>query len=162
MTHPRLPDRRRDSERTANPVPYRLDELAALAAELGLLAERVGPDRVDVVLFDGCRLAFCNLSEDADTLVGFDGTPWHSHGVVSFLAGSPNYVECDELELLIGLGVGELVVVSLYVGGMLKDRWIEHKNEPLELRYIEPSEELRVFRLPVQGAPISRSTHVAG
>jgi hypothetical protein len=126
---------------------YRLDSLARLASESGLVSERLGVDRLDVILFDECRLAFCNLVAEEDTLVGFDGTPWHSHGVVSFLAGSPHYVECDELDILIGLCSGELVVVSQFVDGVLRDRWIEHKKEPLDLKYLRSGEELRVFRL---------------
>jgi hypothetical protein len=101
-----------------------------------------------VIIRDAYRLAFCNLPAEDDTLVGFDGTPWHSHGIVSFLAGSPEYVECDELDILIGLGSGDLLVVSQFLDGNLKDRWIEHKNEPLDIKYLQPNEELCVFRLP--------------
>jgi hypothetical protein len=133
------------------PIVYRLDELARLASESGLVSERVSAGRLDVILFDGCRLAFCNLVAEGDTLVGFDGTPWHSHGVVPFSAGSPHYVECDELDILIGLCSGELVVVSEYVEGVLRDRWIEHKKEPLDLKYMRAGEELRVLRLPDVG-----------
>lgn len=129
---------------------YRLDALAKLARELGLASERVNADRLDVIIHDGCRLAFCNLPGEGDTLVGFDGTPWHSHGIVSFLAGSPQYVECDELDILIGLGSGDLLVVSQFIDGDLKDRWIEHRAEPFDLKYVQPNEELRVFRLPVR------------
>ena len=133
------------------PMVYRLDELARVASESGLVSDRVSADRLDVILFDGCRLAFCNLAAEDDTLVGFDGTPWHSHGVVVFMAGSPHYVECDELDILIGLSSGELVVVSEFVDGVLRDRCIEHKQEPLALKYFCPGEELRVLRLPDAG-----------
>src|SRR5262245_40470051 len=130
---------------------YRLDELATLASELGLISDRVNTDRLDVILFEGCRLAFCNLPEAPHTLVGFDGTPWHAHGVVSFMTGSPYYVDCDELDILIGLGSGDLVVVSQFIDGKLRDRWIEHKKEPFDLKHLEPNEELRVYRLPDSG-----------
>jgi hypothetical protein len=132
-------------------MAYRLDELVTLAAELGLTSDRVDTDRLDVILFEGCRLAFCNLPEAPHTLVGFDGTPWHSHGIVQFLTGSPKYVDCDEIDILIGLGSGDLVVVSQFVDGKLRDRWIEHKKQPLDLRHLEPNEEFRVFRLPDRG-----------
>src|SRR5262245_1837699 len=99
------------------------------------------------MLEDGCVLAFCNLPGENDSLVGFDGTPWHSHGIVQFLTGDTTYVECDELAILIGLGSGELVVVSQTIDGQLHDRWIAHKDEKLDLRYIQPGEALRVFRL---------------
>jgi hypothetical protein len=79
-----------DREKTpTEPTAYRLDELAMLAGELGLTSDRVHTDRLDVILFEGCRLASCNLPDAPHTLVGFDGTPWHSHGIVSFMAGSP-------------------------------------------------------------------------
>ena len=125
---------------------YRLDELTALAAELGFDAKRVDRDRLDVMI-DDVVLAFCNLSEDADSLVGFDGTPWHSHDLVQFMTGENSWIECDELEILIGLRSGELVVVSQFVDGVLRDRWLAHRDEPLDLRYIEPGEELRVGRM---------------
>src|SRR5687768_11069710 len=103
-------------------MPYRLDELAKLSAELGLFSRRVDVNRLDVVVDDGCILAFCNLQDEAETLVGFDGTPWHSHGLVQFGTGEATYVEYDELEILIALGTGDLVIVSEYSGGKLRDR----------------------------------------
>jgi hypothetical protein len=130
---------------------YRLDELALLATESGLVSERISRDRLDVILFEECRLSFCNLTAEDDTLVGFDGTPWHSHGGVSFLAGSLHYVECDELDILIGLCAGELVVVSQFVDGVIRDRWIGHKKEPLDLEHLRTGEELRARRLPSAG-----------
>jgi hypothetical protein len=129
------------------PTVYRLDELARLASEYGLISERVSADRLDVVLFEDCRLAFCNLVAEGDTLIGFDGTPWHSHGVVLFSVGSPHHIECDELEILIGLCAGELVVVSQFVDGALRDRWVGHKKQPLDVKHILSGEELRVFCL---------------
>lgn len=125
---------------------YRLDELAGLAAELGFEARRVDINRLDIVVNDAV-LAFCNLIKDADSLVGFDGTPWHSHDLVQFMTGKNSWIECDELEILIGLRSGELVVVTQFVDGVLRDRWLAHRDEPLDLRYIEPGEELRARRL---------------
>jgi hypothetical protein len=127
---------------------YRLDELASLAADVGLSTERIDDNRLDVLIHDGCRLAFCNLPAEDDTLVGFDGTPWHSHGIVQFLTGDSTYIECDELQILVGLDTGELVIVTEYIAGRVSNRWIAHVNEPLALRDINPGEELRVFRLP--------------
>jgi hypothetical protein len=126
---------------------YRLDELAELAAELGLETDRLDEHRLDVRLARDSVLAFCNLEEECDTLVGFDGTPWHSHGVVQFMTGASTYVECDGIDILVGLGSGELVIVSRYLLGALKDRWLAHKDEPLDFRYIEAGEELRILRL---------------
>ena len=129
-------------------MQYRLQELAALASEMGLNTIEVDETRLDIVLWDTCRLAFCNLEAEQDTLVGFDGTPWHAHGTVQFLTGERTHMEVDELELLIGIGTGELVVVSSYAGDVLKDRWLAHKNEPFDdVKWMKPGEELRVRSL---------------
>ncbi len=133
--------------------PYRLDELAKLASEQGLEWRRVDDNRLDVTVATDVVLAFCNLVDENDTLVGFDGTPWHSHGVVQFMTGASTYIECDELDILIGLASGDLVVVTQYLHGELKDRWIAHKDEPLDLQYIEAGEELRVVRLSAHEVP---------
>lgn len=130
-------------------MTYRLEELAKLAAELGLDTNRVDEHRLDVRLAPDAVLTFCNLVEENDTLVGFDGTPWHSHGVVQFMTRANTYVECDELDILVGLGRGDLVVVSQYLQAELKDRWLAHKDDPLDLRYIEAGEELRVVRMSI-------------
>ncbi len=127
-------------------MTYRLQELAKLAQELGFDAQRVDEDRVDVSV--DAVLVFCNLDED-DSLVGFEGTPWHAHGAVQFMTGENGHAECDELDILVGLGSGELVVVSQYLRGVLADRWLAHKDEPLSLRYIQAGEELRVYRADV-------------
>jgi len=129
-------------------VRYRLDELVKLSAELGLVSRRVDADRLDVVIDDGCVLAFCNLQDEADTLVGFDGTPWHSHGLVQFMTGETTYVEYDEIEILIALGTGDLVIISEYSDGRLHDRSLAHRHEALDLRYMQPGDEIRVLRLP--------------
>jgi hypothetical protein len=126
---------------------YRLDELAKLAAELGLDVQRVDAASLDVHLRSDIVLIFWNLLDENDTLVGFEGTPWHSHGTVQFCTGANRYIECDELEILVGLGSGELLVVSQYRNAELVDRWIVHKNEPLDVASIEAGEELRVYRL---------------
>jgi len=132
---------------------YRLDELAKLASEQGLEWRRVDDNRLDVTMATDAVRAFCYLVDENDTLVGFDGTPWHSHGVVQFMTGASSYIECDELDILIGLASGNLVIVTQYLHGELKDRWIAHKDEPFDLQYIEAGEELRVARLSAREVP---------
>ncbi len=73
---------------------YRLDEILDACREFGVTSERIDKDRVDVVLEPGCTLSFLNL-DGVDSLVGFDGTPWHSHDLVPFTTIPPEYIECD-------------------------------------------------------------------
>jgi hypothetical protein len=134
-------------------TPYRLDELERLCAELGLACRRIDAARLDVIVHTDCHLAFCNLP-DGDTLVGFEGTPWHAHGSMHFGTGDANFVVCDELEILVGLSVGDLIVVSQYVSGALRDRWITHKLDEVDFKYIRPGEELRFYRLAPAAGPV--------
>jgi hypothetical protein len=150
-------------------MTYRLDELAKLASELGLEWQRLDDNRLDVTVAPGAVLTFCNLVvendrvvDDNDTLVGFDGTRWHAHGVVPFMTGRSTYTDCDELDILVGLGSGELVVVSQYLRGELNDRWLAHKDEPLDLQYIEAGEELRIHRLHIGGGDATEPGAVIG
>jgi hypothetical protein len=128
-------------------MEYRLNEIAQLCSEHGLDAHQPSKNRVDIRIRDDCILSFINLVDEEDTFIGFYGTPWHSHGLVHFMAGSNTYIKCDELDIIIGLVSGELLVVSRYIKSILTDRWIIHKNEPLDLKYIEQDEELNIYRL---------------
>jgi hypothetical protein len=47
-----------------------------------------------------------------------------------------------------------LVVISQIIEGELRDRWIAHKSDRLDLRFIQPGEALRVFRLPSAGTAL--------
>jgi hypothetical protein len=128
-------------------MEYRLNKIAELCSENSLKTHIPGKNRIDVFIREDCVLSFLNLVDENDTLVGFDGTPWHSHGNVQFMTGSNTYIECDELEIIIGLVSGELLIVSRYLKSSLTDRWIMHKDEPLDLKYIEAGEELKICRL---------------
>ena len=55
--------------------------------------------QVNVQLRLGLTLCFLNL-EGVDSVVGFEGTPWHAHGLVPFTTVPPEFIECDELDLL--------------------------------------------------------------
>jgi hypothetical protein len=114
------------------------------------VSRRADAGRLDVVIDEGCVLTFCHLLEEADTLLRFDGTPWHAHGVVQCGTGNATYVEYDELEILTALGAGDLVIVREYADGPLRDRSLAHRLEPLPDRYMEPGDEIRVRRLPVR------------
>ena len=128
-------------------MEYRLNKIAELCSEIGLKTDMPDKNRIDVSIREDCVLSFLNLVDENDTLVGFDGTPWHSHDKIYFMTGSNAYIECDELDIIIGLVSGELLIVSRYLESTLADRWIMHKNEPLDLKYFDAGEELRICRL---------------
>jgi hypothetical protein len=126
---------------------YRLDDLEALSSELGFRARRVDADQLDVVIEGGYVLTFANMRGEEDSYVGFDGTPWHSHGSVEFMTSKSTSVTYDELELLIAIGSGDLVIVTEYAGDAIRDRQLAHKDEPLDISYMHAGDELRVVRV---------------
>lgn len=120
-----------------------------LASEWGIPARRSEPARLEVTLFPGAVLVFWNMPEGG-TLIGFEGTPWHDHGEVLFDTKPGHYTRLDELDVLIGLASGDLVVVTRLSGSGVLDRWLQHKDAPLALEYMDPGEELRILRLPAR------------
>lgn len=128
-------------------MEYRLSNIVELCSENGLSVNQPDENRVDIDIHDDCVLSFINLVDEQDTLVGFDGTPWHAHDIVQFMTGPDTYIECDEFDIIIGLVSGELLIASRFMKSKLVDRWIIHKNERLSLKYIEPGEELNVYRM---------------
>ena len=123
---------------------YRLDEMADLCSDFGLRCRRPDPDTLEIELFEDAVLTFANMPGEGDTIAGFRGTPSHFHGPLHFMTGAGTYVEYDELESLLQISAGEIVVVSSYVAGALVDRWLSHRREPLDLNYLAADEELRV------------------
>jgi hypothetical protein len=121
--------------------------LALLAAEIGVEARRVDLNGLHVQVDAQCVLVFRNYPEDDDTLVGFEGSAWHAHEALQLVTDSGDYVSFDELDILIALESGDLVIESLYVEGELRDRWLSHKDQAPDLRNMIPGEELRISRV---------------
>lgn len=128
---------------------YDLDILEEYAESLGFAVQRTSADCLAVRLAADVVLEFHNLRDKEDILVGFQGTSWHSHEkTMMLMTDEATYVECDELDVLNGIKSGEILIVEQRVNGRLNDRWIAHRKERLDVRYMEPGEELRVYRLP--------------
>jgi hypothetical protein len=136
--------------------PRRLDVIEALASELGFEARRVDSDRLDVLLDTGVILVFCNLEDEGDPLVGFEGTQWHAHGVVCLEVGEGEYVEIADVDILRALALGELVVVSQYVHDGLSDRWLAHVDGPLDAGNLGAGEVIRVTSVRRQAGDAAR------
>jgi hypothetical protein len=133
--------------RRAKSLAYDLDNLHHHSIELGFEAARSSADRLAVTLLPGVVLEFANLVDESDTLIGFHGTPWHTHDSLMLMVGRDSYIKLSEFELLSALRTGDAVVVEQYFEAELSDRWIAHKLEPFDIKYIEPGEEIRIHRL---------------
>ena len=139
-------------------MKYRLDELDHMALQAGLSSRRPTPSRLEIPIAPEVVLVFANLEDEGESLVAFDGTPWHSHGLVQFLTGPDTFLEYDELGVLSGLLAGELLVVSEYRFGQLSDRWIAHRLDGSDLQHLEAGDQLCFLRLSRRaGAPATSS-----
>ncbi len=58
-----------------------------------------------------------------------------------------HYIELYELEILGGIKSGDIVINERYLESKLNDRWLSHKNEKIDVQYIQPDEEMRIRRL---------------
>lgn len=126
---------------------YALGNLEKLAIELGFNAVRVNKDRFDVYLAEGITLYFENRVEEANTMAGFDDVRWHFHGALVVELADRYTKDYDELDLLIALGNGELVVVSEHRSGELFERSIVHRSkvlDPIDISYLAKGDEFRI------------------
>ena len=125
---------------------YDLDFLQAFCLEIGLAAQRPGGDVLDVDLGGGAILTFLNAECDADCLMGFSGTPWHTHGGMMFHDPRGNYIEVDVLGLLCGLKDGQVLICERAMNGRLVDRELIHGKFNVELSDMLAGEQLAIRR----------------
>ena len=91
-------------------------------------------------------LCFQNAEKDEDCLIGFKGTPWHTHDNLMLADAHGNYVELNYLDLVTGLKEGRVLVSEREVDGRLVDRWLIHSEFNDEFRYLEEGERIVVRR----------------
>jgi exosome complex RNA-binding protein Rrp42 (RNase PH superfamily) len=92
---------------------YDLDRVRQLCKEVGLCIGTSSPDELAIELAESVRMTFRNAVQDENCLVGFNGTPWHTHGDFIFVDGHGNYVETDYLDVIAGLADGRILVCEL-------------------------------------------------
>jgi len=126
---------------------YDLDNLEELSHDLGFASDRVSTDNLEIILLDDIVLVYRNLRDEEDTVSGIKGTPLHTHGKLTLMTGDSTYIELDELDVLQGIKNGDILINERYIDKELSDRWLSHKEEKMDLKYIQPGEELRVKRL---------------
>ena len=127
-------------------IASRLHPMAEAATSLEFRVEVVAPDQLLIELSDGISLQILAPPDD-EIIVGFLALPWHFHGTLCLEINEDEYLYVTVDDLLLLLRTGEALIVEQLVESQLEDRWIVHKNRPLELKYIEPEEVLLVRRL---------------
>lgn len=132
-------------------MSYDIEAIETECTAQKLACVRVSEHEVEVTLERNCVLYFANLVEEKDTMIGFKDTPWHSHDDLTIMTSVDTSAELCPVEVVKLLSSGVLLVVSQWIDGKLHDRWLTHRDDRLDLKYLEPNEELRVKQIAYQG-----------
>ena len=125
---------------------YDLERAHRLCGQIGLRSGMSSADELTIELAEGVKLIFRNDERDDDCLVGFSGTPSHTHGDFTFVDGRGNYLEMGYLDVIAGLADGRILVCERSTSGALADRWLIHRDCNDEFKHMEPGEQLSVWR----------------
>ena len=117
-----------------------------LCQEIGLRSDLSISNTLAIELAEGVRLLFQNAEHADDCLVGFDGTPSHTHGDFTFVDGRGHYVEMDYLDVIAGLADGRILVCERSKLGAIVDRWLIHRDYNNEFRHLAFGEQIRAWR----------------
>ncbi|PYS99349.1 MAG: hypothetical protein DMF63_12080 [Acidobacteria bacterium] len=132
---------------SASGEQYDLETIETTCLELGLPCKRTSDCEIEVAIAPGSVLVIANTDTGTDTYLGFRDVPAHSHGPLILMIGEATYVEYDPSEVLRGLVSGHVVILTQYMRGQLTDRWLAHRDEKIDIRYIEADEEIRIYRV---------------
>jgi hypothetical protein len=111
---------------------------------------------VEIDLGPAGSLCFQNAENDEDCLIGFRGTPWHTHDDLTF-DGHGHYIELSYLDMLSGLKDGRVLVCERLIEDRLVDRWLIHRDYNDELKDMDAGEQIIVRRVTTR-APAGSQT----
>jgi hypothetical protein len=131
-------------------MAYDFDLVRTLSGGFEAKLATNGADTLEIDFGQDVVLCFVNASDDQDSLVGFKGTPWHSHGSIGFSDPNGNWIELDYGEVLIGLTDGSILVCERWTDGHIHDRWLIHSKYFDELNHMRAGDEIRVKRIAVR------------
>ncbi len=136
-------------------MSYDLDSIEKTCQRVGLRCRRSEPGELHAEIMPDAWLVFANTEDGTDTYLGFEGCPWHSHDELMLMNGPSSCIEYAPEEVVEAIATGEILVVSQYCQGELRDRWLVHREEAFDVRYIESGEEIRIWRflLPSRSSP---------
>lgn len=129
-------------------MSYDLESIENTCSIFKLSHSRISEYELHVDIAPDSVLIFANAEEGDDTYLGFLGTPAHGHDSIILTTGDATYKEYEPSELLVDLLSGKVLIATTYVKGEKTDKWLVHQDEKLDVRYFQPEEELRIYRLP--------------
>ena len=116
--------------------------------DLGFKILNRASERLEIEIAEGMFFIFENIEEDDDNAFGFKDTPWHSHDKLILTTKDNAYVELNDMDIFASIKDGDILICEQYVKGILTDRWLKHKNEKDDNRFIEAGEEIIIRRFP--------------
>jgi hypothetical protein len=125
---------------------YDLKLTHELCQELGLRSHFRQDDLLAIELGEDCVLVFQNAEREEDCLVGFDGTPWHTHDVFMFADCRGHYTEMNYLDVVSGLKNGVILICEHWLDERLLDRCLIHGAFNDAFTNMNAGEEIRVRR----------------
>jgi hypothetical protein len=136
-------------------MQYDIALIEQLCREIGLPTRIQTDTSIEIDLGEGAALFFENSPNEEDSAIGFSDTPWHTHGeTLMFVAAHGHYIECDYLDLVVGLQEGRILVGERIVNGQILDRWLVHHVYNDELKYLDPGEKIIVRRVIASGREV--------
>ena len=125
---------------------YDIRRIYQACLDLGLAAQSVSDQSIEINLGHGAVLLFQNDDQDEDCLMGFQDTPWHTHDDLMFADARGNYVELNYLDLLRALREGLVLICELRTDGILVDRSLIHSEYNDEFRFLRQGDQVSVRR----------------
>jgi hypothetical protein len=129
-------------------MQYELNLIHDLCRAIGFAGYYQTPEIFAIPLAEGIVLVFQNSESEKDCLVAFEGTPWHCHGDFQFSDRHGYFLELSYLDVIKGLGAGSILLCEQWNSGVLRDRWLVHRDYIDEFRYMVEGEDIRIRRLP--------------
>ena len=123
---------------------YDLKLIADFGIENDFQVVQRGPESVGLDLGGGAVLEFCNSEKEENSLIGFAGTTWHTHGKFMFAGQRGYFIEMDYLDVLVGLSEGTVLLCERRIGGQLRQRQLIHRDYNHEFHYLAIDDEIVV------------------
>ena len=126
---------------------YDLTLIHELCGEIGLPSTLRSPEELAIELAGGVVLCFQNSDKEEDCLVGFEGTPWHTHDDFQFADHHGYHISMNYFDVVAAIPEGKILVGELWNCDRLVDRWLIHRDYVDEFRHMEEGDEVRIRRV---------------
>jgi hypothetical protein len=126
-----------------------LDSIYKHCLEVGFDKVSLFNDSVEVELKDNIILEVANIDDWTDSLIGFKGTPTHSHDMIIFCnRDGSSYIEMNYKDVITNLKSGKILIATMMKNAILKDRNMIHQDAmDIDLTYFNKDEYLIIAKV---------------